>query len=537
MNDKKIKQILGDLYKIDKNLKEHESDLMKIISKMIEVKPDTDIDDAFVGRVREELVLMTRKVDEVKTGKNLWTNFSYALGGGAVMLLFFVLFFNSVDLKNNSNQIARVIQQNNQSVKSLQNKAFGDLSSSQLSNEESSSVPIAETGIGLDSATGGGGSASVQVSEKMIARPIFDSINYNFVYDGEGIGEIEQMLTVYRRVDANQIGGEVVKAVGSLDLLDINNFQNLSADSFNFSEDRDFGYNIYYNLKDNRVSIGNNYEKWPNIYEGCQDENCYLNKRLKIDDVMSDDEAVRIADKFLNDYKIDKNGYGVGEVSENWLIAYEKSLANGSDPYIPESKTVVYPMIIEGEEVLDESGGKTGMRVEVSNRYSRVTGVYDIRYNQFEGSKYEVLNDVDKLINFAEQGGLTPMYKNPDAEKQVDVMLGTPSINLISYWRYGGGNGVSEELYIPALVFPVKEKPTEGYFYTDNVVIPLVKEIIEKRLGDYNNIQVEPMPLLKEMQSDAQVEEDSANLEVIDGASGSATGEVKIQGTQLRLER
>ncbi len=60
----------------------------------------------------------------------------------------------------------------------------------------------------------------------------------------------------------------------------------------------------------------------------------------------------------------------------------------------------------------------------------------------------------------------------------------------MQYIRYSGG--LNEELYVPALVFPVLDAPKDLYVPA-NVVVPLVKEVLD-------NYQP-PMYLMKEAET------------------------------------
>jgi hypothetical protein len=67
--DARIRQILDDLYKIDENLIPHEKDIMGIIEKMIENKPDTQFDTKFQRDLETRLKAELAKVPEKKSFK------------------------------------------------------------------------------------------------------------------------------------------------------------------------------------------------------------------------------------------------------------------------------------------------------------------------------------------------------------------------------------------------------------------------------------------------------------------------------------
>lgn len=534
-----IKKILEDLYQIDASFEKYEDELRKIISKIIDAKPNVNIDEKFVARVRKELYAVAVGENEI-SNKKFVINWSYAFAGVAMICLILLAAMNFDFLskdKKISNKQSKKIALKEDVIKSLDANAFGSLIISNNAQANGASVTRTDNGSSAVLGYGGGGTAEA-TSDKMISMPAPDFVKYKYVYVGDELEDIEESLPVYRRIKNGQISMSSVGEFRNLNLIDLEKFKNLNIDNLNFSENREFGYSLFFNLKDNEASISSNYLKWPNAFADCQDDICYQEKRLSVNDVLSDSDAIKMADKFLSDYGVSLEGYGTGVVDKSWLIGYQMELKEGREPYISESLTVVYPMMVAGEEVLDEGGLKTGLRVELSNRYKKATGVYGVRSNRFESSNYEVLNDKIKLVEFAERGGLNMEYEYPGASKVVEVQLGTPKLSLISYWRFGKGEGANEELLIPALVFPIKEKPTEGYFYRENVVIPLVKEIIDERLKNSgNNPRIEPMPLLKTPIIDAGTDGVTGETGQINEMPEVLTEDKDLQATQLQIKR
>ena len=54
--DKEIKNILNDLYKIDKSFKKHESELIKTINELINNKPKIIINKEYINKNLDNLV-------------------------------------------------------------------------------------------------------------------------------------------------------------------------------------------------------------------------------------------------------------------------------------------------------------------------------------------------------------------------------------------------------------------------------------------------------------------------------------------------
>ena len=86
----KVKQILEDLYKIDPSLGEKEEELVKIINKFLESRPDTKFDKNFAKRLRGELLSKFSFAESKSTAWENILNFmsakklAYAAGGSLI---------------------------------------------------------------------------------------------------------------------------------------------------------------------------------------------------------------------------------------------------------------------------------------------------------------------------------------------------------------------------------------------------------------------------------------------------------------------
>jgi hypothetical protein len=143
---------------------------------------------------------------------------------------------------------------------------------------------------------------------------------------------------------------------------------------------------------------------------------------------------------------------------------------------VPEVLQVIYPQLLNGQLVWDEGGNsKAGVRVSVNLRNQEVEGIWNLTTNNYESSAYEAIQDFSEVIKIAEAGG----WRNQGwfANGQAEVALGTPTRQLLKITNYQ--NGRSEELIVPALVFPV-EKSGSNIYYRSAVVVPLIKELLAK---------------------------------------------------------
>ena len=398
-------------------------------------------------------------------------------------------------------------------ISSVKDNAFGSLKAESASNNvvqadgrgvgsASLSAPTAEAesamvtkGIG----SGGGGGMAVSMPNPY-------SVRYNFIYNGEDIATPDSDMPVLKRYKNDGLARNFTKTISDLNfgLLNTNKFKNQELTNFNINEDREFGYSIYFNLIENVITINSNWNKWPRPEDKCRKElgvamqNCYESFRLKEADVPTDEKIITIADQFMKDYGLKMSNYGPGEVQDNWRRNY--GLAESRELiYVPDSIPVVYPLLINGQTVYDESGNKTGLNVEVNIRYNKVSGVHNIMVQNFQSSNYETETDGQRIIKIAQTGGYQRIYDNPNAEKTVDIKLGTPSLELVKIWKYNEETKQGDELLVPFYIFPILEMPTETYFWQKNIIVPAVKELMDEIEDRDKSITPIPMPMPEPM--------------------------------------
>jgi hypothetical protein len=304
--------------------------------------------------------------------------------------------------------------------------------------------------------------------------------SYRFIYKGGDLPSLASQQPVLRRIkNSGAQGADQLIKTFTLGLLDLGKFQQMRLQNFALVEDREFGYMVNVDLSQGTASIYQNWEKWPQPYAQCQDEACMQRYRLQLSALPSDAEALSIARAFLNDHGISTTAYGAPYVNNDWREDFERS-QDKANYYIPDSVSVVYPLQLEGQTVLDEGGNRTGLYVSVDVRHRRVSNVSELTSQRYEKSLYEGETDQNRLVALAERGGWRSYYPLADAgvqgQKIVNLDLGTPTIGLMRLWHYTVP--VSQELYVPALVFPVTNRPVTPGYFPKQVAIPLVKEVL-----------------------------------------------------------
>jgi hypothetical protein len=110
-------------------------------------------------------------------------------------------------------------------------------------------------------------------------------------------------------------------------------------------------------------------------------------------------------------------------------------------------------------------------------------------------------------------GGSYPYYDYfvEGEYETVDIELGSPSLELVKIWNYDQTKMISQELYVPAYVFPIISQSKYNYFYRKNIVIPAVKDFFN-RYNFPGQPRILPMDLSEPIEVDdsvSSVENDS----------------------------
>ncbi|HJV32659.1 MAG TPA: hypothetical protein VJ694_01395, partial [Patescibacteria group bacterium] len=320
---------------------------------------------------------------------------------------------------------------------------------------------------------GGGGSPSID--SKMLVPTDWTPTVFKHVYKGEAIEGLSAQVDVYRRERGGAAAGSIGALLGyDLGLMNLGAAKNGSIQSFNIAEDRENGYVISVNPEEGTINIYENYLKWNYPERSCTDQACIDSYRLKEGDMIADDEAIRVADAFLAEYGVSKDGYGAPVVRDDWRVQYAR-MSDKSSFWFPDTVTVVYPVLVDGKPVYDEGGAPNGLNVNVNVRHKRASGLWNLATRNLTVSAYEGETDPNVLLGVAEKGGVYGDQYMPENAKVVEVELGTPTVAFTRVWQWNGTIGT--ELTVPALVFPVLNAPQD--YWRTNVTVPLAKELLK----------------------------------------------------------
>lgn len=497
-----IDKILADLYSYDPGFKAHETELKKIISKLLAEKPNTQFDPLFAESLRKKLLIQA-EIMEPTTQKNFFFSRKLSLAFSGVLLLAVVFLGTKYIQQQNSNKQTKLasneIFSGKINIQNLKANAFGKLNiqnDGQGQNMDTSARPQ----------SGGGGGGASNATAMMVTAPTSESASLKmapgyggdsliypykqvvYKYKGEDFTIENPEVTVYKKSNNPISAGIFAQALSSMNfgVFDLNSFSNVKLQNLSFSEDKDFGYSFYINMEDGSMGISENWMKWQTPDRLCRDVACSEKYRLKASDIPADSEVISIAEGFLAEHGINRGNYGEARVDDYW----RQDLARATDPsqiWIPDVVNVVFPLVVEGKTVYDESGQTTGLSVSVNVRVKKVSSVYDLSELNFDASGYTAETDVKKLITLAETGSFRN-YPMPYAAEgmtqpeKVEIGLGSPKIELVRFYSYTAMT--NEQVLVPSLVFPVLDTSTEPYmYYPKNIVIPLVTDVIQN--GDY----------------------------------------------------
>lgn len=496
-NNTDIESILADLYAIDPELKSHDTELRKVINQLLTAKPDITPNKEFIESLKRTVLersetILAHKPTFLEKLHSMQKTFLYPATAAVVLIVAatagVMAFLKNPQLANReSGSIA---------LQSSGEFAFGPLTSNQnflgkgsgiglgggggfagvsMNTAAPTTAPTAEESATRDTAIGGDAKLSIYPAPYNV---------YTYTYKGEPLNLTESKLPVIRRIKGitNQNSNSLLSPISSL--FNISKITNAKAQNISVMEDRDYGYAINVDFLEGGVSFSQNWQRWPHPENDCRDEACYKRYRVTEADIPGDAELIAIADRFLSDYGIARAGFGDAEVRSDWRIYYEQS-TDKANYYFPESITVIYPQLINGEKVYDESGYPTGLTINVNVRYNRVDGVWGLTTQSFESSNYSMETNATKIIELATKGGYNYNYPMPYPAdsgvqaNQVVLDLGTPEQILMKSYRWNGST--SDELYVPALRFPIINMPKDQPFYATSITIPLASELFDAR--------------------------------------------------------
>jgi len=468
--NKKVEQILEDLYLIDNSLREYQTELEEIVEKLLAAKPEVEINEQFKQDLRRQILARIEQIKGQEPAKSIKSMFkfnklSYGIYGAVLSLIVVVVgayFINQQGILVGSPKLGLG---DKFAVNSLPDGAFGSLTAEETTSSE---LGTGGSGRAQSEATGiGGGGGMPGVGPELI--------KYNYTYNGDDLVLDQDKVEVLRRIKGKASSGiaNLIKNI-NFGMVDLSNFSNADLETASFVQDKELGYAVYVNFREGSISINSHWQAWKDILGICYEQGCVRPEPLDISDIPSEERLIEIADRFIKEYNIKMDNYGQPETRRNWLIAqFERS-----DMYSMDTVQLTYPLIINDRNVYDQWGNMIGLNLTINLRVMKVVSLYDLHTLNYEGSLYEAETDAAKILEVTEKGGTNQAVFGRNASKTIEAEIGNPSAIYMKTYKHEAG--YSEELLVPALLFPVSKTVEKGVYYKENVVVPLVKELLEQ---------------------------------------------------------
>lgn len=476
MSKKQIKNILEDIYKIDKSLKNYGSQLEKIVIEILNAKPEVSIDKEFKKELYQEIMARVSELKPKKTAWNFVNLFKswqvYAFSAVAVIIILAAVVVFPGGGKVNFNL----------GINDIKDSGFGPLALSDSSSPEA-------RGVGGGGAPGAKGTLGLPAPG--YAEPGYTEFKY--VYIGDNFSIDEDTAWVYKRKVDSSASKAFARKISDLkfDLVNFSKFKDLSVDQITISEDRDFGYSINLDFKNAYFGVYKNWQKWP-IEEK-------IEEKINVSDIPSDEEIIAIADAFLDKYNIDMSAYSDGKISEYWktMLGQVKSdKQNEQTISISREIAVMYQLFLDNVRVYDEWGNEVGINAEINVLNKKLSNLSNITAQSYDRSKYTLETNVDRILEFAGKGGVSGFFSRRDPIKIVEIQLDIPEKIFVQALIFNDNKSEHEILYVPALSFPIVDSGETGLFYgRKRIIVPLVKEVLDQKMEEEeidNRILPEP---------------------------------------------
>lgn len=440
--DNNIRALLDELYADTPALRQRETELIALITELRATKPTQPIDAKFKAQLRAAVVM---KAVVPKTAPTPWFRMLAWTAPAAAIAVFAV-----VTVQNLPSQKSITTTGTKVVITDVEREAFGNLAESDL--QSATTRPAAS-----------GGEVTTIVDDKLTSAP---DPNFQVTVFSAPDGWTIPQLPVLQR--SMSLGNGLSNLVGGLklDLLSVGALKNVQLDYLTFSERAADGYSVTIDRPSGQLSMSKKYGSSAELKETTLQRDAVVQP----DQALPKDEILfEAANAFLKKYGIATADLAAPEIRKDWL-AYQ---SNESLRYTPSQVTVVYPWVIKGTPVVDESGWAYGLNVTVNVSDLVITSVTNIVPLRFNSSAYEVVANREELLPAIRRGGNSYSTGIP-APDVVTVALEQPTPVYLLYRSYRETNAV--EYLAPALKFPI---PVTAITSTGRpaVVVPVVKDL------------------------------------------------------------
>lgn len=450
-----VRDILQDLYSVEPALQQREAELVPIIQKLLAAQPAAQVGLAFREKLRSQLVQKISQHSPVTIFS--MRKLSYALFGIFVLAVVGVGTYAYLNRSTTNSSVATVPSEVPRIVITNRDAAaFGNFSSNPTERSQS----------------GGGGSTKVATDTSVASPSIAPAVptTYEYQYVGESL--TIPMASVLKR--SNQLPSSTLDSVlksANLGLIDLEKFSSLKVQQIALAEDKDQGYSVSVDLREGVISLYQNWERWTLPLR-----EAVGNVNTSAPTLPADEQLISTANAFLDQYGIPRNAYGAPVVPK-YFMGYGETTASSRMGFV-QSVQVVYPLVVDGKNVVQENGYPMGLTVDIDLTLNRVISVNNLTGLSYEASAYPMVTDAATVLDVVKRGGVYGATTTEKNVRKVQVEVGTPTLGLYAS-RYQIDQTNTEYL-IPALVFPITKAPQGEQLYRTAIVVPLVQALVQQ---------------------------------------------------------
>lgn len=486
---KDVEKILQELYQIDESLKQKENELTKIIQNMLLLKPNIKMDENFKLALKERISekITSEKLQNYMSRRklNIWQIFSYIFWTAWIAAFSFFIFGETfaphmLTSENKTSQESDILSFNSFILET--NTDFWNLKNvwvngwgfggwlEKMSLKSSGMVEdmmVESSSLMMDAPES---AWMVEGTDMRIlpVEPIGIPEIYRYNFSWALNIHIPETLPIYKKSKVADLWKNFVEKFWNFSFngLDISRFSDLSAGNISLNQEKKYGYSINIDFSNGYLNIYKNWDKWPQ-------KNYDENKQI---DLLSDDELLQIANNFMKEYKIDVSQYWTAQIDTNYdSILREFSTSKKAPSYIPENTYILYPSLLDGKEIIEESGEKSWVKVEIDIQEKKVSSVLWLKIEQYAKSDYKIENNTDNILHIANAWWRFWLeIEKVENAQYIDIKLKNPKLQYVHIYHYTQNNW-QEEFLIPAIVFEI-ENNDENNFMSKIISVPLLKD-------------------------------------------------------------
>lgn len=380
------RSLLQELYEIDPSLREHEAELVPLLTTLLANDPAQKPNAMFVKKLRTELT--TRAETSMRgavehavsyaSPSGFFSRFAFAAAGAVAAVVIAVP--TTVQFMKDRQPIAPMTGDESEAPIG-ENDMFATTPS-----PDAKIAPPAPGSTSYDTRpqSGGGGDAMTGNPAMSLIAP-WNPVKYRLEGELPAFPTGDVTVLTRKPVARSIAFASIQDAFKDADI-DLSTFDDLTVETVTLAQKKPFGYIINISMADGSVAINQAWDQWPHPENDCRDDACYQRLMPKPSDIPADAELIRIAGAFLAAHDIDVSSYGTPVVDDAWRIAYDL-MEDKRYAWIPDTLRVIYPLIVDGEPVIDAGGEPAGISVQVSIRHDRVTDAWGFTAYQFDRSQ------------------------------------------------------------------------------------------------------------------------------------------------------